>query len=208
LRTDERGAVLLEAVVIIPVLLLLTFGMIEFGIGFNQKSAIESASRAGARFASAETAVDNLPGDPVYPVPHTRIGVDAANDINDALSGSSVNQVTDVYVYRIPGDGTPSGFNGVGNACGPSCIHFTQDPAHHNQVLPAPADGSWGTDDGSGNSTRVACVTPVSAAAGHVPDRVGVTIAANFTYDVPGFQHNTISIDATAKFQLEPTNCS
>ena len=49
---DESGATALEFVLILPLLLALIFGLIDFGrIGFVQVS-VTAASREGARFSS------------------------------------------------------------------------------------------------------------------------------------------------------------
>jgi Flp pilus assembly protein TadG len=46
---DERGAALVEMAVILPVLLLLVFGLIEFSRAFNAKAVVTHASREGVR---------------------------------------------------------------------------------------------------------------------------------------------------------------
>jgi hypothetical protein len=49
--SDERGANLVEFVIVLPILLLLVFGIIEFGINFDRKIATTNAAREGARAA-------------------------------------------------------------------------------------------------------------------------------------------------------------
>lgn len=67
----ERGAVAVEFALILPVLLLLILGIIEFGIAFNHQQGLHAAAREGARLAS-------LPSS-------TTADVDAR--VNDALDG-------------------------------------------------------------------------------------------------------------------------
>lgn len=55
---DERGANLVEFVIILPLLVLLVFGIIEFGVNFDRKIGVNSAAREGARAAI----VGNAPG--------------------------------------------------------------------------------------------------------------------------------------------------
>lgn len=50
----EQGAALVEAVLIIPVVLFLTFGAIEFGFAFNEQGNIRAATRTAARAASTQ----------------------------------------------------------------------------------------------------------------------------------------------------------
>jgi Flp pilus assembly protein TadG len=49
---DERGAVAVEFALIVPVLLTLVFGGIEYGRVFSQLEVLESAAREGARMAA------------------------------------------------------------------------------------------------------------------------------------------------------------
>ena len=51
-RRDERGAAMVEFAMILPLLVLLTFGIIEFGVAFNASSSVSQASRAGGRTAA------------------------------------------------------------------------------------------------------------------------------------------------------------
>src|SRR3979411_162779 len=53
-RDDESGAVMVEAAIIFPLLMLLLFGIVEFGILFKNVQTVYSATRSGARTASAE----------------------------------------------------------------------------------------------------------------------------------------------------------
>jgi Flp pilus assembly protein TadG len=51
-RRDERGAAMVEFAMILPLLVLLTFGIIEFGVAFNASSNVSQSSRAGGRTAA------------------------------------------------------------------------------------------------------------------------------------------------------------
>jgi Flp pilus assembly protein TadG len=46
---DERGAVMVEFAIILPVLLLLLVGIVEFGRAYNTQVSIQAAAREGAR---------------------------------------------------------------------------------------------------------------------------------------------------------------
>jgi hypothetical protein len=48
----ERGAAMVEFAVILPVLIILLFGAIEFGHAWDAKLKVETAARAGARVGS------------------------------------------------------------------------------------------------------------------------------------------------------------
>ena len=49
---DERGAVLVEFAIVLPVLLMLVFGIIQWSIYFNRQQGLQAAAREGARVAA------------------------------------------------------------------------------------------------------------------------------------------------------------
>lgn len=49
MRDRQRGAAAVELAIILPFLVVLVFGMIEFGIMFYDKAVLTNASREGAR---------------------------------------------------------------------------------------------------------------------------------------------------------------
>ncbi|MDH4139163.1 MAG: pilus assembly protein [Coriobacteriia bacterium] len=51
-RGSDRGAVALEFAVVVPLLLILLFGMLEFGFVFQAQLAVTHAAREGARMAA------------------------------------------------------------------------------------------------------------------------------------------------------------
>jgi Flp pilus assembly protein TadG len=67
-RTNERdrGAVLVEFALVIPVLLMVMVGIIEFGRAYSYQESIQGAAREGARalalHQSVSTAVNNARG--------------------------------------------------------------------------------------------------------------------------------------------------
>ena len=59
--TRERGAALIEAAIIIPLLLLLVLGVVEYGFMVNRGTVINNAAREGAReaiFGSSESEIE------------------------------------------------------------------------------------------------------------------------------------------------------
>ncbi|CAN7382652.1 pilus assembly protein [Phenylobacterium sp. LjRoot225] len=54
---DERGATLVETTIIFPLVLILTFGLVEFGNAFWQYHAAEKATAVGARWLSTRHGV-------------------------------------------------------------------------------------------------------------------------------------------------------
>jgi Flp pilus assembly protein TadG len=60
LRHNHKGAALLEFAIILPFLLVLVFGMIEFGLIVYNKQVITNASREGARWAIGQPSTGPL----------------------------------------------------------------------------------------------------------------------------------------------------
>lgn len=54
---DERGAALVEATLVFPMMLILTFGLVEFGYAFWQYHAAEKATAVGARWLATRHGV-------------------------------------------------------------------------------------------------------------------------------------------------------
>lgn len=52
LRRRTRGAASVEMIVVLPVLLLLTFAVIEFGLAFREWQLVQNAARVAVRRAS------------------------------------------------------------------------------------------------------------------------------------------------------------
>lgn len=52
-RRSERGAAMAEFAILLPVLSILLFGIVEFGLLLYDQAVITNASRVGARFATA-----------------------------------------------------------------------------------------------------------------------------------------------------------
>ncbi len=71
--TRERGAGLAEFALVMPVLLMILFGIIEFGFAFRGSQAVEAAAREGGRLASLSSSSPS----------------DVAARVDEALGGTS-----------------------------------------------------------------------------------------------------------------------
>src|SRR4029453_18049605 len=58
LKKNERGAALLEAAITVPIILLISVGIFEFGKAYQTWQVLTNASREGARFAVIEGVSD------------------------------------------------------------------------------------------------------------------------------------------------------
>ena len=65
-KRDDRGAVMVEFAIVLPVLLLILLGIIEFGRAYNTQVSIQAAAREGARelaLRHSSTAVESATRD-------------------------------------------------------------------------------------------------------------------------------------------------
>jgi Flp pilus assembly protein TadG len=53
---DDRGTAIVEFALLVPLLIVLLVGTIQFGIAYNRKQGLHAAAREGARLASLPTA--------------------------------------------------------------------------------------------------------------------------------------------------------
>jgi len=100
--SDERGASMVEAAIVLPILVLLIFGVVEFGLAFNAKVTLTHAAREGVR----EYALNNDLGAATDKVKF------AADGLDPALLGVSATACVDgdqteltvqyPYSYDIP----------------------------------------------------------------------------------------------------------
>ena len=74
-KNDESGAAAVEFAIVLPILLLLVFGIIEFGLLFNRFISVTHAAREGVRVAAltgdmlaGETAGEQSAPDLVSPI--------------------------------------------------------------------------------------------------------------------------------------------
>ncbi|MCZ7526011.1 MAG: pilus assembly protein [Acidimicrobiia bacterium] len=101
---------MVETALLLPLVLMLVFGIVEYGLAFRESSAIASAARAGARTASA------LPK-------HTTFAGDAATAVRSALESLPRGVPQELWVYdATEGTGLPD--SGGFESC-TRCVRFT-----------------------------------------------------------------------------------
>lgn len=122
-RHDERGVAAVEFALLLPLLLLILFGIIEGSLVFRDSQTIVSATRAAARSASA------LPRDASF----ADVAASAAARAVDPLPDSAIEEL---LVYKADTNGMPLG--GSFGACSTSCVHYTW-----NGTTFTSSGGSW-----------------------------------------------------------------
>jgi Flp pilus assembly protein TadG len=88
---DVRGAQLLEVALVLPLLLLLAVGILDFGTAYNLRQILNNAAREGARVGAAQPRIDVncAPSCPTNPPPASVQAVH--NDVVTYLKNASVD---------------------------------------------------------------------------------------------------------------------
>ena len=92
-RRGQSGASAVEFAIILPLLLVLVFGIIEFGLAFNRQQAFHAASREAARLVSVGYSLS-----------------DVEQTVLDQASGTIGNQ-NDIAVTVVGGGCTGTGLS-------------------------------------------------------------------------------------------------
>jgi Flp pilus assembly pilin Flp len=112
----EQGAAAVEFALVIPVILLLSFAIIEFGFIVRDKVAITHLTRDASRTASSLPRLGNVDGHQGNPPPAGQAPVGAvasfayfASEVVEASSsGLPKNSILDFWVYLPNRDGFPT----------------------------------------------------------------------------------------------------
>jgi Flp pilus assembly protein TadG len=102
--TDEKGQSMTEFAIVLPVLVVFLFGVIQFGILFNNYVTLTDAVRAGARTAAVSRQASNPTGAATTMVQNSAANLNQSN-LNVSVSsswqpGADVT-VTATYPYSI-----------------------------------------------------------------------------------------------------------
>jgi Flp pilus assembly pilin Flp len=165
-RRDERGAVLVEAAFVFPVIFLVVVAVMEYGLLFAGQSTSESATRSGARYGSANFAVAGSKS-----VAASEIASRVAKDLG-ALTG--FDKPIKLFVYKADANGDPAGgYNGA-NQCNADCYRYTWNGA----------TSGWDFVSGSpGWNNPQACIVDNSNPPNQLtPDTLGVYVELTHNY--------------------------
>ena len=101
---NERGQTMTEFALILPILVVLLFGIIQFGIIFNNYVTLTDAARAGARKAAVSRQSSDPVGDCVNQVRNASSNLDQSQltvSCSSSWSPGSDVTVTATYPYNI-----------------------------------------------------------------------------------------------------------
>jgi hypothetical protein len=161
-RRDEGGQTLVEFALVLPVFLLVVFGLLDVGRLVYTNSTLSQAAREGARLAATEAAWIGVPG---------AACVNDAGGITDSRPGAHVCP-TDVAAFRTH---VLDAVNRMTVTLGPiTDLHLSCNAG--DVVDPAPT-GAW-TEGAGGNG----CQDGAGAAIASSGDLVSVRV--EYTYQV------------------------
>jgi Flp pilus assembly protein TadG len=172
---NESGASLVEAAIILPVVLLIVFGIIEFGLAFKNALTVNSGTRAGVRTASAE---------PRRPSFHA----DTAAAVQKAITALPSGSVQELWIYKADADGDPDGGGSAYTSCN-TCSVWTWNTATNSFERQPGKD--WAP------ASQNACVGDPNH------DAVGVYLKVNHDF-VTGFFGSRIALTDHVVMRLEP----
>lgn len=200
-RREERGAVAVEAALVLPMIILLIFGMIEFSLMLRDYVAITSATRTGSRLASAAAGDgsggcdSSIDGTGCVPASVPKVALSAASTMQNALGGVPANSVNYILVYKANSTGYPGGDgNSDPTVCSANCVKFTWNPNANGT-----GKGAFRYSSGSWNSTSInACVNN--------QDSVGIYLNVTHRWITGLFGTSMIISDRSVmKFEPLPT---
>jgi Flp pilus assembly protein TadG len=148
----ERGAVLVEAAIVLPLLLLLVLGVIEFSIAYKASNTVGSSVRAGARLGSAEARSSTFFTD-----------IKAA--VESSLQPSGQDTPVSLWIYDANTSGFPNGASSM--TCNSYCTAYTNWSTASHSFTTTTAGSSWTT---GAAGTMHACATDSAT------DSVGVYV--------------------------------
>jgi Flp pilus assembly protein TadG len=183
---SERGASLIEAAIVAPLLILLAFGAAEFGFVFLDFLSVSSAAREGARVASAV-------GDAVD------ADVLILGAIGEATAGLDNSTIEAIWIFEAKANGDP-----VDNCVVDTSVNYftCAGPTNRTNIYDSAGNlliGSWNS---TGRNVTVGLNCP--AVPADCPDRLGVRVVFTHQYITGflGFPTGPFAEDAV--FQLEP----
>lgn len=175
-RRRERGAALVEAALVFPIVAMCTFGIIEYGLLTATSAGATSAAQVGARHGSATVAAD---GTPAAALDEVRTKVERALS---SIAGQA--EPVSLWLFRADDDGTPVGVADF-SSCRTDCRRYRWNGSGFVH-----AGGAWVAPD--------ACLFD-----GDGVDNVGVRVVVRY-HHVTGFLGSTTTFDEHTTLRLEP----
>lgn len=199
-RRESSGAVIVEFVLVLPVLLLLVLGTIDFSLLIRDYVGVSNAVRDASRVASAAPRQGNVEGHkgPALPAPPATptngrvqsFAYDASQVLKKTGTVIPTNTIVDLWVYKANAKGYPGALSDF-SSCNPTdCVRYAWD------TVPTPTfewrSGTW--DPASIN----ACPNDPNAMA------VGVFMRVRHKGLFPSFVNTSFDVTDSSVVKFEP----
>ena len=182
-RRGQQGAVLVEAALVLPVMILVVMGIIEFGFAFASSTTSTGSSRSGARLGAAAYATAGT-----IPANQQAAADQIADTVSADLVGLTSADPVGMLIYRVDKashEGAPVGGFPVNNdltSCTTDCIRYEWDGSKMDY-----ASGTWPNPD----------------ACGMELDSIGVYVLAKHNY-ITGMIGDHVYVHGVTVMRLEP----
>lgn len=184
-RLRERGAVMVEMAIVVPVLMLLVMGMMEVGFRTTNTQAVVAASRSATRVVSSDS--------------NTRLAdYDAMQALSGALADFDVSDIQRIIIFKPEADGSLPPLCDTAAQSG-LCNHYS------GADLSAPITDFQGVAGSTcATSSRDTLWCPLDRIAEQFPsaDWIGVRVEV-MHHSVAPFLSDTTIVDTTV-MRLEP----
>jgi hypothetical protein len=175
----ERGAVLVEFAIILPLLITITFGIIEYSDAFHDSAVTSDAARAGGRVGSA------LGTNPNY-------ATSIAGAVSAALSTLPDDSPQELWIYKANENGYPGSGNNF-SSCAANCIKYVWNSNTQAFDTGNPEGGGWPA------SSQQVCTQPF--------DELGVYVKVNHKF-VTALFGASVTLTDHSVFRFEPVPTS
>jgi hypothetical protein len=182
-KRNEKGAALVEAAIVFVPLCLIVFGIIEYGFIFKDSLTLSSATRAGARAASAQPNVA-----PETFFPYVMQATEKAASAADFKNGDTM------WIYKANTNGDP--VNPCGTTGSQTCVVYRYNGSSWVQQT----GGSWDTVNNVS-----ACLGTATPGAGI--DSVGVRLQLSHDAITNFFKNLQLKEKTVMKFEPTSNNC-
>lgn len=187
-QEKERGATLIEAAIVLPILLLVVIAIMELGLAFKDFLTVSYLSREGARIGA-------LAGDDT--------GADCAilTGLGEIISSGDLDRVQEIQIYKADPNTGAQGAN-----YNRAVYDDTGDPLQCTSPTGgAPGDGWDITYVGSGYAPTSRGVAVSATTGGSNLDIIGVRVILNRSW-ITGFGpfQGSMSVDESTITRMEP----
>ncbi len=179
---NERGSVLVELTMVLPLLVSLVLGMMEMGMAWRDQQTVTQASRQAARVGSHLGQASNA----------DQQAIEAALAVLDDEQRDNINFIVVYKVTSVNPTGTLPPACKTGSSAANKCNWY------------GPSDIASGTFAGTAWEPNTRKITLGTSGGQSGPDRLGVYVSVHRPWFTGFFPGDGTEIDVRSVMQLEP----